>query len=93
MAAKVNELLHRRYAQETIEVEVLDFKAFVEHVVWTKTIGIQKEAFEYLLLPFYALVMTVTAFVRANFHAKRGNMTVFGQIYLGLYFLCKFMPL
>ena len=85
LAAKVSELLHRRYAKEIIEAK----KWNIMENIWYMAIGLQKEALEYLVLPTYAFIMTVTAFVRANFHAKRGNMTVFGQFFQGLYFSCE----
>ena len=86
IASRVSELLHQRYAKEASSQEVLNRTGGGVDMwpMWTLTV----KYLEYvLILPGLACLMIITALVRSNYHAKRGNMTVKGQVYLALCYL------
>lgn len=95
MAAKFSEVLNRRYAQEPLEDE--KSKGWAIAVFGPLMGGIAEysreriHVAEFLLLPLYALLMSLTAFVRAQYHAKQGKITILGQVFFGVYCLCKFL--
>ena len=93
MAAKFSEVLNRRYAQEPLEDErskgwaIAVFGPLMGGIYSREGIHVA----EFLLLPLYALLMSLSAFVRAQYHAKQGKITIRGQVFFGVYCLCKFL--
>ena len=87
IASRVSELVHQRYAKEaSSQQEVLNRTGGGVDMwpMWTLAV----KYLEYvLILPGLACLMIITALVRSNYHAKRGNMTVKGQVYLALCYL------
>ena len=93
MAAKFSAVLNRRYDQEPLEDErskgwaIAVFGPLMGEGIYSQE---GTHVAEFLLLPLYALLMSLSAFVRAQYHAKQGKITIRGQVFFGVYCLCKF---